>query len=236
MELSDAQLVRRCMAGRGFTLPLTAPAPSVPTADAPPSGAGDGLYAPFSKVSRPRSAATEPGFRRALLGSPRQTGTLHLPGGGIVEYRTTGCYAQAMATIYGSVRSYQRLVFARNAVRGTAGERLARDPRLAGALTGWTRCMKMRGFSFPSPGAARQDVYDAYMKDADRARARRHELAIAAADRYCAERTRIYPELARAQHDAIRGLPSDERAAAVAIADWRTAALNRARGLIRAPH
>jgi hypothetical protein len=229
-----AQLVRRCMAQRGFTLPTAAPAPSVPTADTPPSGAGYGLFAQFAKA-RPRADATEPGFRRALLGSPRRTGTLHLPDGAVVTYRTSGCYAHAMATLYGSARRYQWLVFTRNVVRGTAGERLARDPRLAGALTGWTRCMRMRGFPYPSPEAARQDVYDTYTKDFDRARAQRRELAIAAADRYCAERTQIYPELARAQHDAIRRMSSDERSAAVAIASLRATALERARRIVTSP-
>jgi hypothetical protein len=230
-----AQLVRRCMAERGFTLPTTAPAPSAPTADTPPSGAGYGLFAQFARAERPRATVTEPGFRRALMGSPRQTGTLQLPDGAVVEYRTSGCYAHAMATLYGSVRHYQWLVFTRNTVRSTAGERLARDPRLAGALTGWTRCMRMRGFPYPSPEAARQDVYDAYMKDSDRARVQRHELAISAADRYCAERTKIYPELARAQHDAVRGMSRDERAAAAAIASSRAIALERARRIVTSP-
>ena len=166
------------------------------------------------------------------MGSARQTGTLRLPDGAIVTYRTSGCYADAMATLYGSVRRYQWLVFTRNVVRNTAGERLARDPRLAGALTGWTRCMRMRGFPYPSPEAARQDVYDAYMKGSDRARARQRELAIAAADRYCAERTEIYSELTRAQHDAVRTMSSDERAAAVAIARSRATALDRARRIV----
>ena len=89
-----------------------------------------------------------------------------------------------------------------------------RDQRLAAALTGWTRCMRIRGFPYPSPEAARHAVYDAYMKASDRARVRRRELAIAAADRYCAERTDVYPELARAQRDAVRAMSSDERAAA----------------------
>ena len=227
-----AQLVRRCMAERGFTLPPTAPAPSVPTADAPPSGTGYGLFAQFAKLARPRTAATEPGFRRALLGSPRQTGTLRLPGGAVVTYRTSGCYAEAMATLYGSARNYQWVVFTRNTVRSTAGARLERDPQLARALTGWTRCMKLRGSPSPSPEAARLDLYDAYMKASDRARVRPRELAIAAADRYCAERTQIYAALAHAQHDALRAMSSAERAAATAIANSRAAALERARRIV----
>ena len=227
-----ARLVRRCMAERGFPLPPTAPAPSVPTADAPPSGTGYGLFAQFAKLARPRTAATAPGFRRALLGSPRQTGTLHLPGGAVVTYRTSGCHAHAMATLYGSVRNYQWVVFTRNAVRSTAGARLERDPQLARSLTGWTRCMKLRGFPYPSPEAARMGVYDAYLSASSRARVRQRELATAAADRYCAERTEIYPALVRAQHDAVRDLPSAERAAAEAIARSRATALGRARRIV----
>jgi len=55
-----------------------------------------------------------PGFRRALLGSPRQVGTLRLSGGVVVRYRTNGCYPHAMAVLYGSVRRYQQIVAARN--------------------------------------------------------------------------------------------------------------------------
>ena len=123
------QLVRRCMTARGFTYPTTALAPTIPTTDAPPSDAGYGLFAQFAKPAPRRTASTPTGFRRALMGSPRQTGTLKLPDGAIVTYRSSGCYAHAMGTLYGSVRRYQWLVFTRNAVRSTAGERLARSPR-----------------------------------------------------------------------------------------------------------
>ena len=92
--------------------------------------------------------------------------------------------------------------------------------------------MRMRGLPYPSPEAARQDVYDAYMKGSDRARVRRRELATAAADRYCAERTQIYPALTRAQQDAVRAMSSAERAAAAAIARSRATALERARRIV----
>ena len=137
-----------------------------------------------------------------------------------------------MATLYGSVRSYQWVVFTRNTVRSTAGARLERDPQLARALTGWTRCMKLRGFPSASPEAARLDLYDAYMKASDRARVRPRELAIAAADRYCAERTQIYAALAHAQRDALHAMSSAERAAATAIANSRATALERARRIV----
>jgi hypothetical protein len=223
------QLIRRCMAGRGFAYRPAAPPPVLPVADAPPSGAGYGLHAQFANPAPRRAAPRGPSVRRALMGSPHQTGTLRLPGGALVTYRSGGCYAHAIGTLYGSVRRYQQLVWRRNAVSGAAGERLARDPRLAGALTGWTRCMKFRGFRYRSPDAARQGVYDAYLKTSDPARVRQRELATAAADRYCAERTAFYSELARAQRDAIHEMSAAERSAAAAIARGRAAALERAR-------
>jgi hypothetical protein len=229
-------LVRRCMTARGFTFSATAPAPPVPAADTPPSRAGYGLYAQFPKAAPRGKAPARPGFRRALMGSPRQTGTLHLPDGVTVKYRSKGCHAEAMGTLYGSVRRYQRLVAARNAVRSVAGERVARDLKLANALTGWTRCMKLRGLPYPSPDAARMGVYDAYLKASDRARVRPRELATAAADRYCAERTEIYPALARAQEDALRAMSSSERTTAIAIARARSTALDRARRALKGAH
>jgi hypothetical protein len=228
------QLVRRCMAARGIAYPPTALAPSIPTADAPPSGAGYGLFAQFAKPAPLRAAPRGAAYRRALMGSPRQIATLHLAGGVTVRYRSGGCYAHAMGALYGSARRYQLLVARRNAVRSAAGERVASDRRLADALAGWTRCMAALGFPYPSPDAARQGVYDAYLKASDRARVRRRELATAAADRDCAQRTDLYPALARARHDALREMPSAERAAAVALARSRATALERARRIVGA--
>jgi hypothetical protein len=226
------QLIRRCMAGRGFAYQPAAPPPALPPADAAPSGAGYGLFAQFADAAPPRAAPRGASMHRALMGSPRQTGSLRLPGGAIVTYRSGGCYAHATGTLYGSVRHYQQLVWRRNAVRSAAGQRLATDPRLAGSLTGWTRCMSIRGFRYPSPDAARQGVYDAYLKASDRAHVRQRELATAAADRYCAERTAFYSELARAQRDAVGEMSTAERSAAAAIARGRAAALERARRIV----
>jgi hypothetical protein len=217
------RLVRRCMAERGFTYPPTAP--SIPAADAPPPGAGYGLFEQFAQPRR--GVPRQIGFRRALLGSPRETGTLRLPSGTIVKYRSSGCYPDAMGTLYGSVRRYQWLVARRNELRSAAAVRVERDARLTGVLDGWSRCMALRGFPYPSPDAARMAVYDAYMKHG--ARVKQRELATAAADRYCAERTRVYAERARAQRDAVRALSSPERALASEIAGMRATALERAR-------
>jgi hypothetical protein len=92
--------------------------------------------------------------------------------------------------------------------------------------------MAARGFRYPSPDAARQGVYDAYLKASDRARVRRHEAATATADRDCAERTALYQELARARHDALRQMSTAERAAAEALARSRAAALEHARRIV----
>jgi hypothetical protein len=218
------ELLRRCMAARGFTYRPAAPA-LLPAADTPPSG-GYGLSAQFAKP-RP-GAARAPGFHRALLGSPRETGTLRLEGGTVVIYRTSGCYAKAMGTLYGSVRRYQSFVARRNALRALAGARLDRDPRLARAAAGWTRCMAARGFRSTSPEEARMDVYDAYMKGSDRAPAR--ERATAAADRACG--AELYSALARAQRDTVRAMSGAERATAVTLARARAAAVERARRTI----
>jgi hypothetical protein len=224
-------LVARCMAARGFTYRFTALAPSIPVADAPPSGTGYGLFAQFAKAAAasPRAAPRGSAYRRALVGSPRDVGTLLLPGGVTVRYRAGGCYAHALGALYGSARRHQWLVARRNAVRNAAGERVASDPRLAGALAGWRRCMAARRFPYPSPDAARQDVYEAYQKASDPTRVGRRELATAAADRDCAQRSALYPALARARHDALRTMSSAERAAAATLARSRATALERAR-------
>ncbi len=223
-----ARLVRRCMAERGFTLPRAAPAPSVPTADALPAATGYGFAAQFTTTApaAPRQAAA---FERALMGSPREIATLRLPEM-TVRYRTGGCYAKAMGELYGSARRYQLLVAQRNLVRTTAGARVAADPRFARALTGWSRCMAAHGLPYASPDEARQAVFDAYLKTADRARQR--ERATATADRACGERTALYSALARAQQDALRAMSSAERAAAAALARPRALAVERARRIV----
>jgi hypothetical protein len=227
------QLVRRCMTAHGLAYPAAAPAPpTIPIADAPPSADGYGLFAQFAAAPRQRAVPSGVAYRRALLGSPRRTATLHLPDGLVVRYRASGCYPDAMATLYGSVRRYQLLVAQRNDVRNAAGEVLAGDPRLARALAGWMRCMAARGFRYPSPDAAREDLYDAYLKGSDRARLRRRELATSAADRECGQRTALYRTLARAQHDALRAMPSAERAVATSLARSHAAAVERARRIV----
>ena len=220
-----ARLVRRCMAERGFTLPRAAPAPSVPTADALPAATGYGFAARFTTTApaAPRQTAT---VERALMGSPRETATLRLPEM-TVRYRSGGCYAKAMGELYGSARRYQLLVAKRNVVRAAAGARVAADPRFARALTGWSRCMAGHGLPYASPDEARQAVFDAYLKTADRARQR--ERATATADRACGERTALYSTLARAQQDALRAMSPAERAAAAALARPRAVAVERAR-------
>jgi hypothetical protein len=227
------RLVRRCMTARGVAYPPAAPAPpALPIADGPPSADGYGLFAQFAGAQRRRAAPSGVAYRRALLGSPRQTATLHLPGGLVVRYPTSGCHPDAMATLYGSVRRYQLLVARRNDVRSAAGEMLASDPQLTRALAGWTRCMAMRGFRYPSPDAAREDLYDAYLAGSDRARVRRRELATSAADRDCGQRTALYRTLARAQHDVLRAMPSAERAVTTSLARSHAAAVERARRIV----
>ncbi len=134
-----------------------------------------------------------------------------------------------MAALYGSVRRYQLLVAKRNVVRTTVGARVASDPRLTRALTGWSRCMAARGLPYASPNEARQAVFDAYLKSSNAAR---QERATAAADRSCGERTALYAELARAQQDALRGMSDAERVAAAALARPRALALERARRIV----
>jgi hypothetical protein len=228
------QLVHRCMAARGFSSPA-APVLSVPVADAPPSRAGYGLSRQFAKTTPLPAMPTETAAsRHALMGSPHQTATIRLPGGMIVRYRSRGCYADAMGALYGSVRRYQLLVARRNVVRSAVGARVASDPRFVRATTGWSRCMATRGLPYRSPDEARQAVFEAYLKDPDRARVARRERATAAADLSCAERTTYYAALAQARDDALAEMSTAERAAAAALARPRAIALERARRIVRA--
>jgi hypothetical protein len=97
------------LAGCGASQPAPAPHASVAAARdrlVRRCMAAHGFSFPAPKVT--------PAFRRALLGSPRQIGTLRLSGGVIVRYRTHGCYPHAIGVLYGSVRRYQQIVAARN--------------------------------------------------------------------------------------------------------------------------
>jgi hypothetical protein len=183
LAAARARLVRRCMAERGFTFPQAEPAPTETAS-----------------------------YRRALMGSPRETATLRLPEM-TVRYRSGGCYAHAMGALYGSVRRYQLLVAKRNVVRTTMGARVASDPRLTRALAGWRRCMAARGLPYASPDEAR---------------------VAGISDGYCAERTALDAELTRAQDDALRELSSGQRAEAAVLARWRAAAVERARRIVSA--
>jgi hypothetical protein len=118
-----AALVAGCGSSQPAAVPSTAARVALPPAQ------DDGtLAAAREKLVRRCMAArgfaapeTTAAYRRALLGTPRQIGTLRMPGGAIVTYRSHGCHPHAMGVLYGSVRRYQLLVARANVARATSG-------------------------------------------------------------------------------------------------------------------
>jgi hypothetical protein len=169
-------------------------------------------------------------FRRALDGDPRAEATVRPPDGPALTYRTGGCYAAALGRLYGGLHSYEWLVASQNAAALRAGPRLAHDARLAAAARAWRSCMAAAGFDDRSPAQARDRLFAAYIRAAHPQAVRARELATAAADARCAERSRLYAVEARARRGALA--PARWRVLS-GLARRRAAAVRRARAVLR---
>jgi hypothetical protein len=247
-----SELVRGCMARRGFAYRADDGALPPPPAPVVPSlRDGYGLFARVSAVDpdvlraarnpsssanarylRALSAPRRAAYEHALGGSSRAVRSVRVPGAPALSYQTSGCYARAIARLDGSLAGYYTQLAAQNEVAITVNRELARDRRLTRSLMAWRTCMRARGFAYRTPGDARDAVYDAYIRAPDRTRVRRRELATASADRACGLRSAFYDEQGRARDRALRSLSARHVRWMLAFARSRAAATRRARTIL----
>lgn len=246
-------LVGRCMTGRGFAYHVGPLPPPPPPVAMPPGAGGYGLFEGMSAVDPTtlawlRTPALAPqalyveglgtreraAYDRALNGSPRTVASLKVDGGAAITYQTDGCHARSTAHLHGSLRAYHRLGDEQNLAGVRFAERLSTDVGFVQATDQWRSCMADRGVASPSPEAARDAVYDAYVHASDPASVRPQELATAAADRDCAGTSQVYAERARAQQVALTSLPAESVRSMTRLAHQRSAAADRARAILAA--
>ena len=252
LYLARQELIGRCMARRGFAYHASPLLPE-PAAGRPSSGEGYGLYRAFAPLSGAERAAVRAAgtpsaqpqarylrrlaparraaYERAMDGSSRATASLKLPAGGVVTYRTGGCYGRAIERLHGSLRRYYWLLTKQNEAGRTVGARLAGDATLQRALAAWRRCMAARGLRYRSPDEPRERVFRAYLSARTPATARAVERATASADRACDRRSAVRKEEARAKRAAVRAVSAADQAAMVRLGRLRALAADRARAI-----
>ncbi|MGW2226095.1 hypothetical protein [Streptomyces formicae] len=209
---AEEELIRRCMAERGFRY-IKAPDDTEPVkmsadyAISPDEAEerGYGLRAQLaSAANAPRDANND--ALRALPKTQREKWQNAFSGGrkapmlkvsvpevGQMQTRDGGCVAKARTQLYGSLDQFLKLVTFQGNFAGQMQQRAARDPRVTGLDKRWSTCMKNHGHAgLAAPSKAAVRAGDAYKKRGPEA-AFRFETAIARADAACQERLSYAP-------------------------------------------
>jgi hypothetical protein len=100
-----------------------------------------------------------------------------LPNGSTLGYPTTGCLAQARASLYGDDTTWARADSVTQILSNTVLTQAGRDPTLSKTIERWAGCMKAAGFTYKSPGAALSALTAAHP--------RAREIAVTTADGKC---------------------------------------------------
>jgi hypothetical protein len=178
LSLAEQQLITRCMAGQGWTYWPAEPAPVTDPIDLPYRRThGYGLNDPSVTPPPAGPRDDDPGFEKALSGSAPAYRQITLPNGSTLGYPTTGCLAQARASLYGDDTTWARADSVTQILSNTVLTQAGRDPILTKTIERWAGCMKAAGFTYQSPGAALSALTAVHP--------RAREIAVATADGKC---------------------------------------------------
>ncbi|MER7132258.1 hypothetical protein [Streptosporangium saharense] len=252
---AQEELVRRCMAGRGFTYVKN----PVPTVDVAPTLGQDpyGLtpeQARRTGYNSAENAGDSPGevdrsgVSKLSAEQQKQWGeayfgpedapevTVDLPGGGTAGTTSEGCLAEAKKRLYGSLSDYATL----NSLAGNlpiwARREAASSPDMARIDSTWSACMTSRGYpNLKNPSAARERSVDVYQRlGVVTGEARDQEISLAVADAECDRATDYTAQRVRIE-DRHYGKTLKKYAAEVtAIKEMNASALARAQEALRA--
>ncbi|ACU75367.1 hypothetical protein Caci_6518 [Catenulispora acidiphila DSM 44928] len=228
---AEQTLTAQCMHSNGFayTVPDVGPEPSAQTITATSLGSGyPATYGvtPESVSNRDPSdpGATLPSYAEALEGSPADSGTLPLPGGGHVDYQTGGCVGQARSTLFGNVRDYVASAYIPQVVRSQFGQYLTTYQPYVTALKGWQACMKAGGWDYANPQAAIAALQASVLHGTSATDLATHETAIADADTACDGRSHLRASTEQALTLFLGSLPTQTVDELRAVAASRVAA------------
>jgi hypothetical protein len=80
--------------------------------------------------------------------------TVALPTGGILGHSALGCQAQANAELYGSFRAWFQASSVASDLPLLSQSMVTNNVSYGRAVVAWSKCMRSKGFPYPSPGQA----------------------------------------------------------------------------------
>ncbi|MEV0459567.1 hypothetical protein [Catellatospora methionotrophica] len=186
---------------------------------------------PYSGYLRGLSPARRSAFLMALNGKPGGSGDLvaKLPNGMEVKRSDTSCVSLAEQRLYGDVRAWYQ---AKRVTDGLGGARVGlvtADPAYTVALHAWSACMRGRGFAYATPDDARAAVPDSTTPGAFA-----REVEIAVAEATCAVDSGMAATVASLDRHYAEVVTREQQSAVDTRARLATAALPRAREIVRA--
>ena len=257
LALAEHELVRRCMAARGFRYLVPVPPassegstsllqlpPQLKVAEARVNGYGIALRrAPSVPGDTPEDAEQryleslspqeQDQYQHALDGGhgARQV-EVTLPGGARVGASTEGCVGEARQKLYGSLQSYLTVLYLPQVAQSeiTAVED---DRALRNALEQYASCMSDQGYGEADTPAAARERAESYYADGETPAARRREIALATADAECQEQTQVYEALKEAVDRVAAEWLQENEGAVLAATEAQRAAVSRARNVLR---
>ncbi|MFF7934981.1 hypothetical protein [Streptomyces sp. NPDC007940] len=174
LHLAEQLLTKECMEKRGYKYWVEErPAPDGPSlfpyvvddpAWAARHGYGNDIYRaqqrealrdPNQRYFRSMPADRAPELVSALNG-PRPEGlSVRLPNGIQVTHSDQGCVAEAERALYKDLPAWFRATRVATSLAGMRAGMVVADKRYLAALKPWARCMKAKGYTYPSPAEAR---------------------------------------------------------------------------------
>ncbi|MFF2520683.1 hypothetical protein [Streptomyces liangshanensis] len=184
LYLAEQRLISTCMDKKGFRYYVVPPAALSASPMERPFGSDDVAWAEEHgygisdgeqdrrnrEESRPNpngryiaslSDARGRAFQRALDGTNPAAITVQVPSMGRVFTSADGCQADARARLYGDLGRWTAAKATVVNLRALVRPRLDKDPRYAGALASWRRCMARHGFPYDGPSDAVMAMRDA---------------------------------------------------------------------------
>jgi hypothetical protein len=179
LHLAEQLLIKSCMEKRGFQYWIEEPkatdgARRFPYAVDDPAWAGKHGYGtdlyrkrqqevlrnPNQRYYRSLPADRAPAALSALNGSRPQGLSARLPNGIRVSHSDQGCVADAERTLYKDLPAWFRATRVTDSLGGMRVGLVLDDQRYRTAATWWARCMRGKGYSYPSPAEARAAATD----------------------------------------------------------------------------
>jgi hypothetical protein len=221
ITLAEQQLVQRCMAGQNYTYWPATPEPIADPIDLPRRRAhGYGLNDPGIRPPAAGPEQDKPAFQHALSGSPEHYRQITLPDGEVLGFPTTGCLAQARATLYGDDTTWARTDSVPQILGSILRMQTRQDPALVRANQQWAECMKQAGFAFDSPAAAVASLATNHPRE--------REIAVATADGQCQLQVGLPATDLAARRAAAASLPATQRQQLLDLGQAHCAAYRRA--------